>query len=182
MLPTALTSPVDTLDSSDPGDMVIKKFRYQFGYGVILLAGMVEGKLRHKAIWCEQYEDFLGEDSDGTFVAYQIKTRRSEIGEWDTNDEAFIKSVGRFIDLQKKFPGKISAFKFVSNTEYSTSSAKGSEMYSPIKLLNVTRTLSSENDITGEVKKGFYKLVSAVGSTPGELFSVLRCMNVVRGP
>ena len=77
-----MESPIDSINLSDPGDEVLRKFRYQHAYGVILSVGMATGLLPCKALWCEQHEDFLTESADGFFDAYQIKTRKPELGEW----------------------------------------------------------------------------------------------------
>jgi len=75
--------------------------------------------LDYTALWCEQHEDFLAETAEGLFDAYQIKTRKSELGEWELNDEAFLKSIARFAKLDIEYPDKIRYFKFVSNTHFS---------------------------------------------------------------
>lgn len=38
-----MNSPIDSRDLLDPGDEVLRKFRYQHAYGVILSVGMVTG-------------------------------------------------------------------------------------------------------------------------------------------
>lgn len=78
-----MNSPIEHRDISDPGDEVLRKYRYQHAYGVILSIGMVTHRLPYKSIWCEQQEDFLAERVDGLFEAYQVKTRNSELGAWE---------------------------------------------------------------------------------------------------
>lgn len=125
-----MSTPTDSRDSKDPGDEVLRKFRYQHAYGAILAIGMATKKLGYTAIWCEQHEDFLAEHDGGGFDAFQIKTRKSEIGEWQINDEAWHKSVGRFIALDASFPSQIQRFYFVSNTHFSDSGAEQKERFS----------------------------------------------------
>jgi len=177
-----MKSPTDSIHQSDPGDEVLRKFRYQHAYGVILSIGMTTGKLVCKALWCEQHEDFLAEKEDGLFDAYQIKTRKSELGEWQLNDEAFWKSIGRFVKLDLAYPGKIQSFKFVSNTQFSNSSAKDREYLSPVKLLTGVERIVRWEDLIGEVKRGFEWLKDKLAVNHEDLFSVLRHLDLVLGP
>ena len=71
-----MSTPTDSRDKSDPGDEVIRKFRYQHAYGVVLAITMVKQTRPYRAIWCEQHEDLLAERDDGTFDAVQVKTRK----------------------------------------------------------------------------------------------------------
>jgi len=50
-----MDSPIDRRDLSDPGDEVLRKFRYQHAYGVILSLGIAAGQLDYKLLWCEQH-------------------------------------------------------------------------------------------------------------------------------
>jgi len=177
-----MNSPIDSRDLSDPGDEVLRKFRYQHAYGVILSVGMATGGLPCKALWCEQHEDFLTELADGFFEAYQIKTRKPELGEWELNDEAFWKSLLRFVNLDLGYPGKIQSFKLVSNTQFSDSSAKDREYFSPLKLLSGIQQVTRCEDLDGEVKKGFEWLHGKLKVTPKDLFTVLRRLDLVLGP
>lgn len=177
-----MISPTDSRDLSDPGDDVLRKFRYQHAYGVVLSIGMVTGKFDYTAIWCEQHEDFLAETAGGLFDAYQIKTRKSELGEWKLNDEAFWKSISRFVKLDTKYPRKIRSFLFVSNTRFSDSAAKGHEHLSPHKLLTDIQSATRLENLTGEVKKGFNWLKGKIKVNETCLFSVLRRLEIVLGP
>lgn len=168
-----MNSPTDSRDQIDPGDEVLRKFRYQHAYGVILSVGMATGRLACKALWCEHHEDFLTEKADGLFDAYQIKTRKSELGEWQLSDEAFWKSIARFVRLDLAYPGKIQSFKFVSNTQFSNSSAKDREYLSPVKLLAGIERAARREDLTGEVKKGFEWLRDRLEVKQEDLFGVL---------
>lgn len=177
-----MKSPVDSRDFSDPGDEVLRRFRYQHAYGVVLSVGMATGRLPYEALWCEQHEDFLAERTEGLFDAYQIKTRKPELGEWELSDELFWKSIARFVKLDLAYPTKIASFNFVSNAQFSNSSAKDCEYLSPIRLLSSIRLLSKWEDLIGEMKKGFLWLKNKLGVEPGDLFGMLRRLEVVLGP
>lgn len=177
-----MNSPIDKRDRNDPGDEVLRKFRYQFAYGVILLVGAATGSLDYQAIWCEQYEDFLAEMKDGNFDAYQVKTKEPEIGRWELNDEALWKSISRFVNLNRKYPGKIHRFRFVSNANYSDSSAADRNHLSPLKLSAAVRGVKSWDELAGGAKKGFEILKAKIGCTPEDLFVVLERLDWVSGP
>lgn len=177
-----MSTPTDTRDSNDPGDEVLRKFRYQHAYGVILAIGIATKKLSYTAIWCEQHEDFLAERDGGGFDAYQIKTRKSELGEWQINDEAWHKSVGRFIALDASFPNQIQTFYFVSNTQFSDSGAEQKERFSPVRLLKAINAAPKWQDLDGEAKKGFEWLNEKLNVGEASLFAVLKRTGLIIGP
>lgn len=177
-----MNSPIDKRDKLDPGDEVLRKFHYQHAYGVVLSVGITTGKLPYSALWCEQHEDFLAETASGFFDAYQVKTRKPELGVWELNDEALQKSVSRFLELDLKYPDKIKKFLFVSNTEVSNSSAIKRVHLSPSKLLAGIQKATEWKDLTGDALKGFEVLRDDLGVESTALFSVLSRMDVVLGP
>lgn len=177
-----MSSPTDCRDQSDPGDQVIRKFRYQHAYGVILAVLMINKVRPYRAIWCEQHEDLLAERDDGAFDAVQVKTRKAENGAWNITDAAFVKSITRFIDLDLKFPGKIKRFYFVSNAEYSNSDSEKSSHLSPVKLINGVACAVSHNNLVGDAAKGFGSLIKVTERNAEELFSALSRVELVIGP
>lgn len=177
-----MSTPTDNRDSNDPGDEVLRKFRYQHAYGAILAIGIATKKLSYTAIWCEQHEDFLAEREGGGFDAYQIKTRKSEIGEWKINDEAFYKSVGRFISLDASFPNQIRNFYFVSNTQFSNSGSDQKKRFSPVRLLKAIMDAPTLQDLDGDVKKGFEWLKEKLNVGKDSLFAVLKRTDLIVGP
>lgn len=106
-----------TQDESDPGDEMQRRLRYQHAYGVILLIGCATKKLPYGAIWCEHHDDFLAR-SNGQYDSFQVKTSLPERGAWDTRKEPFVHSVGKFVQQDEKFPGRMRGFRFVSNTSF----------------------------------------------------------------
>lgn len=177
-----MSSPTDSRDQSDPGDEVIRKFRYQHAYGVILVILVVNQTRPYRAIWCEQHEDLLAERNDDLFEAFQVKTRKPESGAWNISDEAFVKSIRRFVELDAAYPGQISRFHFVSNAEFSDSEAKQWVHLSPIKLLSAVLASNAPTDLSDSALKGFASLRASLACTEAALFSVLKRLELVRGP
>jgi hypothetical protein len=180
------TSPVESRDTQDPGDVVLNRFRYQFAYGIVLLVGMGTGKFQYRAIWCEQHEDFLAEYCDGTFDVYQVKTRASELGPWEVNDEAFWKSVERFVEHDNAFSGKIREFKFVSNCDFSRAESQQRGHLNIVNLLVATKKVKTWSQLPDSAKKGFEVLAEKLNTkTDAErdaLFKTLGRVAVVLGP
>lgn len=110
--PAALAQPMPdpstVLDGSDPGDDTQLRYRYQHGYGVILLCGAAIGTLPYVSIWCEHHEDLLGEKPNGQFDSYQVKTATPESsGPWKMSNAQLLKSLGRFLALDQRFPWEV---------------------------------------------------------------------------
>ncbi len=175
-------SPVEKRNRTDPGDETSRRYRYQFGYGVLLLVASHRSELDYKAVWCEQYEDFLCEISENFFDAFQIKTRKPELGEWKLTDEEFAKSITRFMTLKIDYPSSFRRFKFVSNAKFSNSGAKTKSHLSPIKLLDSVKSSSELKKLAGSAKKGFESLRKKIKVDAEKLFSVLKQLDLVNGP
>lgn len=175
-------SPVKKRNLADPGDETSRRYRYQFGYGVILLVASHRSELDYKAIWCEQYEDFLCEISENFFDAFQIKTRKPELGEWKLTDKEFAKSITRFAMLKGKYPSCFRRFKFVSNAKFSNSDAKSKSHLSPIKLLNSVKDVPEWKKLEGLAKKGFESLRKKIKVDAEKLFNVLKQLDLANGP
>jgi hypothetical protein len=174
---------IEIRNTNDPGDQVLRKFEYQHAYGVILSTRMIlEQDWNCKTLWCEHHEDLLVEFNNGTYAAYQVKTKKAETGYWKISDESFVKSLSRFIEEDSKFPNKITEFFFVSNAEYSDSGEKRSEHFSPIKLLKAVEEASTHEDLPDKALQGFNFLKNVVGCDETKLFEVLNRLDLVVGP
>ena len=161
---------------------MLRRFRYQHAYGVVILIGSLLKKLDYTAIWCEQHEDFLAEISDTLFDAYQIKTKKSELGPWKITDEAFEASINRFARLNNRFPSRIRRFNFVSNTEPFDTTDKTKEHQCPLKLVQAVKRVISLELLDGAAKKGFELLSSKASVAPQALFKVLKEFDFLVGP
>lgn len=175
-------SPIEKRNLIDPGDETSRRYRYQFGFGSILLVASLRNEFDYKAVWCEQHEDFLGEISEHLFDAYQIKTRKPELGEWKLNAPELIKSIDRFVALQRKHPKSFRRFKFVSNAKFSNSNANTHKHLSPVKLLVSIEDAPTWEKLESTAKKGFKYLQNKVNATAEELFNLLKHVDLVCGP
>jgi hypothetical protein len=178
--------PAQVPNTSDPGDATARNYRYQYGYGVILLVAARRGDLPYLAIWCEHHEDFLAERSDGRFDGYQVKTSRPELGAWTLRDTELVKSIGRFVDLVALFGDRISKLLFVSNTEcdmvtpVSTDAPRRSAC--PKLFLEHVKSCFLAADIQEPYASTFAKLQASCGCDADALFSVVKRMDIILGP
>jgi len=174
-----MASPINKRNLSDPGDQVLRKFGYQHAYGVVLVIAMINKLKDYLAIWCEHHEDLFAERRDGYFDAYQVKTRKSELGEWKITDEAFFNSIRRFVELDNRFPQAITRFYFVSNTRFSNSNSEKYRHLSPIKLLEAIKSAEDYNDIANEQQEGFDLLAEKTESDETVLFNTLKRLDLI---
>jgi hypothetical protein len=183
---TTVLDPTRTLNAGDPGDRTLRNFRYQLLYGVILLAAASAGKRPYVAIWCEHYEDFLCERQDGTFDGIQVKTRQPEDGYWKITDEPFVKTIGRFVDLNRRLGSRASLFHFVSNAKCDEVTPENRDerrrARCPKHLLEHVRAARSPTTIAAPFKAVFDQIQAQCGCGADELFNVLRKTDIVHGP
>jgi hypothetical protein len=180
-----MTSPISAHDD-DPGDVMQQNVRYQHAYGVILLSAAASGQKPYIAIWCEHHEDLLCQRNDGLFDGFQIKTRRSEIGDWTMTDEALRKSIKRFVLLNQKFEPYINNLVFVSNTEFQDNNLdikdKAKLGRSPVKFFESIRGIGLNSDIPSPFDKSFKELREYCACTEEELFKTLQKVHFIKGP
>lgn len=178
--------PTRTLNAGDPGDRTLRNFRYQLLYGVILLVAASAGKRPYVALWCEHYEDFLCERQDGTFDGIQVKTRQPEDGYWKITDEPFVKTIGRFVDLNRRLGSRATLFHFVSNAKCDEVTPENGDerrrARCPKHLLEHVRAARSPTTIAAPFKAVFDHIQAQCGCSADELFDVLRKTDIVHGP
>lgn len=112
-------SPNTTLNHSDPGDDVQRRFRYQAAYAAILSASMLKEDSKISEVYCELHEDVLLKLRNGKFQGIQVKTRMPHLGPFDIHDGEIEKSISRFIALDGKFKDKFEGFTITSNVAFS---------------------------------------------------------------
>lgn len=113
-LDKANSAPDNVIDIKDPGDEVLKRFRYQITYAGILCLLMVDNE-DYEELFCEHHEDILIKYTDQTFTGIQVKTKALNLPPFNIEDESIIKSIKRFVLLEKDFPEKFRHFSIVSN-------------------------------------------------------------------
>lgn len=173
--------------STDPGDETQRNFRYQHGYGALLLILGYTAHYPCKAIWCEHHEDLFAEMESGDYEAYQVKTRRPEKGDWTLSDTEIQKCLGRFVELHRKFGQRICRFVIVSNAEFMTCGLdiqdEGRIKKSIVRFLEAVKSTAADQiGSPWRFADVLHKLSTQLNCTPDELFSVLSRTDLVKGP
>lgn len=181
-----ILSPDRALDNHDAGDQTQRNFRYQHAYGAILLIAAARGEKPYDAIWCEHHDDYLGESRNGTFDAYQVKTRKPEIGPWKVTDRDLKSSIKRFCRLLTSYQSRMGQFFFVSNTDFLNVHPGVEDQRklarSPVQLVHAVNDSTSENDLGEPFCSAFGDLVRDCECSSATLFSVLKELKLVKGP
>jgi hypothetical protein len=177
-----IATPTAALPRQDIGAATQRNFRYQSGYAVVLMCGAALSGNEYKAIWCEQEDDLLAELGPELFDSYQIKTQEPELGAWDTTKEGFIAAIRVFANLERKYPGRIRWFNFVSNTKLLHSNAAAKVSKCPETLAAVVRAAKSYAQLSQPFKKSLGLMATAASCTDGEAFAVLKRLRFAVGP
>lgn len=108
-------SPSNVLDTEDPGDDTLERYKYQCSVAAINCIRLLADDADVVRIICENFEDIIVENSNGLFVGLQVKTRKLELDAFKATDSAVLKSFVRFCKLDQKFPNQFCAFDFSTN-------------------------------------------------------------------
>lgn len=108
-------SPSAVLDTNDPGDDTLERYKYQCSVAAINCVRLMNATTEVVRVVCENFEDILIEHANGSFVGLQVKTRRLDLEAFKATDAAVTKSLLRFCDLDQLFPGKFTVFDFSTN-------------------------------------------------------------------
>lgn len=109
----------NTIDSGDPGDETLKRYRFQITYAAIKSLSMLEEDHVVQEVYCEHHEDILLRLKNSKYIGIQVKTKNLELGPFESNEPAVIKSIVRFVKLDTAFPELFERFIFASNTPFS---------------------------------------------------------------
>ena len=166
------------------GDGTLSRYRYQFGYGVILLIATRKGPNPYSAIWCERDEDFLGEMPErGGFDAFQIKTLEGRA--WRVTDDGFLQSIANFI-LHSRQGMPFNRYCFVSNAAAPDIRGTSNERISLDVFLGKIRAAEAPCDLPASHRAAFEHFASAIfrkaQCDKSELWKVLKRFEFIQGP
>lgn len=112
---TTRIPPDQVISTSDPGDDVQRRFRYQAAYAALLSLQLLDEDSDFQELFCEHHEDTLIKKKNGKFIGVQVKTRKPGKDPYKSNDEEIISSTLRFIELSKTYPGYFERFVLATN-------------------------------------------------------------------
>ncbi len=104
-----------TLSTSDAGDDVNRRFRYQAAYAAILALGMFIEETDFEELFCEHHEDILVKRKDGKFIAIQVKTRLETYTPFKAKDQTTLDVMVKFVKLDREFPDQFVSFVLATN-------------------------------------------------------------------
>jgi len=170
---------------TDRGDETQRNFMYQHSYGAMLLIAGAASLKPFTSIWCEHLEDILAQHTNGSFEAYQVKTRQPELGAWVNNSDEIKKSLKRFVALHIKFGRRIIKFNFVSNTNcFDCGDDVKIETLktSPAKFLKAVQSAQSPEALVEPFRSVFKGLEIFAECTSKELFQTLQRTYFIKSP
>ena len=112
-----MVEPADILSSTDAGDEMQRRLRYQAAYGALVCLDLLNDEMIAE-VFCEHHEDFLIRKVDGKYIGVQVKTRATHLGPFTSNDDAVVTALTRFVQLDIDFPGYFDNFVIVANCDF----------------------------------------------------------------
>lgn len=145
--------PDKVLCATDSGDDTQRRFRYQATQAAILALALVDDDTEVQELFCEQHEDILLKQRNGTFVGYQVKTRLEGLEPFKATDEETIHSIRWFISLDAQFRGYFTRFVLGSSCGFWKQRKNGSNLPYLLELAESTKNGTAPTHLATYVKK-----------------------------
>lgn len=113
--PNRVIVPDQVLNPKDPGDDMRRRIRFQDVRATCYILALFDEEEAIIEIICEQQEDILVKLRNGRFKGVQIKTREDGATPFKAGDEEILKSLQRFIEEEREFPGQFEEFIYGCN-------------------------------------------------------------------
>lgn len=111
-------NPTNILSSTDHGDDMQLRVRYQSTYAAWVSLSMLIAETEVQEVYCEQHEDVLLRKANGKYHGCQVKTRLPRLGPFKSDDAQIKDSISRFIELEKDFSGYFERFIIATNVAF----------------------------------------------------------------
>jgi len=95
--------PDSILNETDPGDDVQRRFGFQATKAAMLSLSLLDNETEVEDVYCEHHEDILVKKCGNRFIGYQVKTKLDEAGPHKSTDREIIRSIERFVELERTF-------------------------------------------------------------------------------
>lgn len=141
-----------SLENEDVGADTYSRFNFQHWiaaiYGIKMLNGIYGRESKNTSnkidsIYCEHFEDFIIKLNDGQLIACQVKSQKKS-DSIDYKNDALIRSILNFYQLEKKASGEISEFHIVFNRSITKSLEQTLSKLRDIKKLDRRNRLVSK--------------------------------------
>jgi hypothetical protein len=173
-------TPDTELDSRDPGDDVQRRFRYQSTYAAILSLSLLDEESEFEKLFCEHHEDILVKRIDGSFMGVQVKTRVIEQGPFKAGDEQILKSLKRFMELERKYPELFSKYVLAANCGFWNGRKNSSNLH---HLLEIIKDEDNSSVLDRSDLSSIKRVASEIDSVDSQIIlNALRKIELQRGP
>lgn len=127
-------SPENYLAHGDLGDDTLERYRYQISYTAILWLSLLDESSEHEYLYCEHHEDVLLKRLDGCYCGVQIKTKEACREPFKSTDEAIVKSIRRFVELEREYSNKFLTYGLAASCGFWKEDKHGSNLENLIEL------------------------------------------------
>lgn len=130
-------SPENHLAQDDPGDDTLERYRYQISYTAILWLRLLDEPSEHEYLYCEHHEDVLLKRLDGCYCGVQIKTKEAGREPFKSTDEAVVKSLRRFVELEREYPNRFLTYGLAASCGFWKEDKNGNNLEKLLELVAV---------------------------------------------
>ena len=172
-------SPDEILSEIDKGDDVQKRYRYQAAYAAITSLDLFDENSEFEEVFCEHHEDILVKRKNQKFIGIQVKTRRLSRGPFTFNDLEIIKSLIRFVTIEKEFPNHFDRYVIAANCGFWQKKRSSRNLVYCLKSLR-----EDEPTILSDVafQKNLKRIGKATGYDQDFVIKVLRKVRTQQSP
>lgn len=172
-----MLSPDREISTSDPGDDVQRRFRYQAAYTALLSLQLLDDNSEFQEIYCEHHEDTLIKKKNNKFIGVQVKTRLPGKSPYKSNDTEITSSIARFVELSYKYPEHFD--RFVIATNHAFWNEKKSDPQNIKHIFDLARNLDSSPEKSQKDLMKFAKKIWDVCKTKELDISVETIINII---
>lgn len=145
-------SPDQEVSTSDTGDDVQRRFRYQAAYSAMLSLQLLDENSEFSEVFCEHHEDTLVKKKNDKFVGVQVKTRLPGKNPYKANDDEIVSSIVRFVELNQTYPEQFERFVIATNHAFWTEDKASNQNLKHVIELARNGIASSDADIKSVTK------------------------------
>ncbi len=164
-----LPGPDEIASTTDPGDDIARRYRYQWTMSAIFCCLLLDETEGVKELFCEQHEDTLIKHGDDSFSGIQVKTRNRASDTNPIKSSDVIDSCIRFAKLEERFPGRFRSFRYLTNHPLYV--AKNGQDFRFV--LNTITDATSVNDLSGPALKYLSRISKYAEVSKDVVFTVL---------
>lgn len=180
MNPDSIKTPESHL-SSDPGDDIQSRFRYQGICAALYSLSMLDENTNIESLYCEHYEDILIKMVDGKYIGIQVKTRNIQLGPFTANDDVIVGSLCGFVKIEKDFPGLFFQYTLTSNCGFWGKKKNNSNLNYIINIIKECKNCH-EAIKNQDCAKIFQKINESTGYDEDIIFETLRKVKTDKKP